>query len=110
MKSIKIGKKKIEKFNINGREMVMTLDTQTIDYIQDNFDVGFLQSIQKVRNLSMGLKLIKAMVKDAKTGELIEDEFWDELDLVPLMVELSPILEKCVASNMPKAKNKSEKK
>lgn len=104
MEIVNIGNRKQLELNINGKECVMSLSLKNISHFQDKNKIGLaeaLEKIQKDQDLEIILKLIKSMISDAKTGRVVSESFWKDLDEIAIIQALSPAMQELLEMNMP---------
>lgn len=104
MEIINIGNRKQLEIEINGKSCVMSLSLKNISHFQDKNKIGLaqaLEKIQKEQDLEIILKLIKSMISDAKTGKVVSESFWKDLDEISIIQALSPVMQELLEMNMP---------
>lgn len=112
MEIINLSNRKQVELKINGKECIMSLSLKNIQHFQDSNKIGLQKALDKMQNgdLTVILNLIYSMISDKKTGKVLGAKFFKDFDELELIEALSPSLETLISKEMPKAKNKSEKK
>lgn len=112
MEIINLANRKEVEVNINGRECIMSLALKNISHFQENNKIGLQSALEKMQqgDLEMILKLIYSIVSDKKTGRVLGAKFFKEFDELEIIEALTPIMEKLLDKEMPKAKSEAEKK
>ena len=107
MEIVNIGNRKQLEITINGKECIMSLSLKNISFFQEKYKIGLaeaLQKIQKDQDLEIILKLIKSMISDAKTGKVVSEKFWNDMDELSIVQCLSPYMKELLSKDMPSSK------
>lgn len=109
---ITLSKKKTVPVKINGKDCLICLDTQTIDNFQIVNKIGLNEAIDLMSKgrTTVIYKLICSMVRDKATGQILGKNFFKKFDEMDTIKFLQPVIMELLGSELPKAKNESEKK
>ena len=117
MQSIQLQRKKVKKFMLEDKELMLAIDSTSINHFQKTYKKGFLKSLEQLQEMAKNDDLpIYEMIQllgsctHYMTGQPVGVEFFDDYDSFDVVNVLVPELFELFSGNLPKAKDDTEKK
>lgn len=117
MQSIQFPRKKVKKFKLEDKELMLAIDSTSINHFQKVNKKGFLKLLNELQESEKnGEAPIYEMMQllgsctHFMTGQPVGMKFFKEYDEFVIVNELIPQLFELFNDNLPKAQNESEKK
>ena len=117
MQSIQLQRKKIKKFKLEDKELIMAIDSFTISHFQRVNQKGFLKLLEELQESQKKgeapiyemMQLLGSCVK-FPTGQPVTTEFFKDYDEFDIVSKLIPELFELFSGNLPEPKSDAEKK
>ena len=118
MEVIQLRKKSVVELEINGEEFIATLDNYSIDHFQKTNKIGllkFYENLNKAQetgrvDLTQILQLLGSLIRYKKTNKPVGVNFLNQFETMEVINMLTPVLNKVMGANLPKATDEEEKK
>ena len=117
METIQLQRKRVKKFKLEDKELMLAIDSTSINHFQRTHKKGFLKTLQEIQDMGVNgdlpiYELIQVLgsCTHYMTGQPVGIKFFKNYDDFDIVTQLAPELFGLFESNMPKAKDESEKK
>ena len=117
MQSIQLRRKKVKKFMLEDKELMLSIDSTTINHFQKVNKKGFLKLMEELQNAEKNGEMpIKEMIQllgsctQYMNGQPVGYKFFKDYDEFDIISKLMPELYSLFSENLPKPKVESEKK
>lgn len=104
--------KTVLEIKIGEEDYIATVDFKTIAHYKKTFKGSFLQDMQKISDMDeiLIIQLLSSMIRKTEQSAPVGMKFFEQLNPIAVIEQFTPVLLEVLGTNMPEAKDESEKK